>query len=144
MNESLREKKSISIPFISCSASVSKHFPPAFSPTTPLFSCYSILFQFITFSPSLSYAIHSPSFKSANYLCFLLPASLGLFLKGKAQSLLYFIPDQNKMNNSQCLRMGSPTVSRRGMAFYIFPSSKVTGGGTRTTVTSPGLCLSPS
>lgn len=63
MNESPREKKrlstkSLTFHFILCFHE-QLHFPPVFSPTTPLFSCYFILFQLITFSPFLSYAIHS-------------------------------------------------------------------------------------
>ena len=94
--------------------------PPVFSFTTPLLSCYFFLLQVIALSFQLLPLLSTPIFQAS---AFFLP--LGLSLRRKAQTLLYFIPNQNKVNNPQCLRMGSPKFSVRGKAFSFFPSSKI-------------------
>lgn len=105
------------------------HFPPVFSTTTPFvfLLLYLIPVNYFLFSPFLCHSL--PSFKPEKHLCLLLTAPWGLFHKGKAQSFLYYIPNQNRANNPQCLRMGSPIFSLRQWLFLSSQALRSLGEG---------------
>lgn len=120
-------------------------FPSTISPHCPHFSCYFILLQLTALSFQLVSLPFIPIFSNQqNIFLSFSQHPLGISLKRKAQTFLYFIPNWNKVKTPQCLRMRAQIFSLKETVFHFLPSSKITGVRTQMAVKSSGLCLSPS
>lgn len=98
---------SFNVLFISVAA-----FPSTIFPHYPHFSGYLILLQLTALSFQLFSLPLTHSFSNQqNIFLSFFQLPLGLSLKRKAQTFLYFIPNRNKVKTPQWLRMRAPIFS---------------------------------